>query len=149
MYEDCKPKHSYWGLVVGKLKGVITAINDDGTFESAVVTDIGDDETITFEVMLLSGEIYTSAISGNYCVKLNGQHKIVDGKLIMGVDLTYKSGGKFYEKKNLFDFSMLPDDNDFGTYSSMQCFTDFQVVTLLGNQEEVNQNQEEVNQNEV
>ena len=33
MYEDCKPNHPYWGLVVSKLKGVITAINDDGTFE--------------------------------------------------------------------------------------------------------------------
>lgn len=33
MYEDCKPNHPYWGLVVGDLKGVITAINDDGTFE--------------------------------------------------------------------------------------------------------------------
>lgn len=33
MYEDCKPKHNYWGLSINNLKGIITAINDDGSFE--------------------------------------------------------------------------------------------------------------------
>ena len=33
MYEDCKPKHPEWGIVVTGLDGVITAINDDGTFK--------------------------------------------------------------------------------------------------------------------
>jgi len=33
MYEDCNHKHPYWGLIVNGLEGVITDINDDGTFE--------------------------------------------------------------------------------------------------------------------
>lgn len=33
MYEDCKPNHPEWGIVVTGLDGIITSINDDGTFE--------------------------------------------------------------------------------------------------------------------